>query len=130
MNRLFILAATLMVSACPGSAPPLPPAYGAVNSGHTLSDSDFTATERAKSCDEIEAEQRELLTRVRTLRGETAELHDDNQNVGFAASLIFPPAWILATDTSEQVAEIRDLQGRWDHLLALERYKECMPASD
>ncbi|MCP5114684.1 MAG: hypothetical protein GY953_27970, partial [bacterium] len=110
MNRLFILAATLMVSACPGSAPPLPPAYGAVNSGHTLSDSDFTATERAKSCDEIEAEQRELLTRVRTLRGETAELHDDNQNVGFAASLIFPPAWILATDTSEQVAEIRDLQ--------------------
>jgi hypothetical protein len=129
MSRVFVLAVTLFLGGCAGSAPALPPAYGAINGGRTLSDADFSTAELKKSCEEIDAEQAELVAHVRTLRGETAELHEDNQNIGFAASLLFPPAWIATSDTSEQAAEIRQLQSRWDHLLALERHKGCRAAA-
>jgi hypothetical protein len=114
-----------LLGSCAGSAPPLPQNRGTVKSDGSTAATGFSTTDLAKDCAAIDAEQAEMMARMRALRSDAAATHEDNQNIGFVASVLFPPAWLATTDTSGKTAEVHALQRRWDKLLVLERHKDC-----
>lgn len=124
--RVVVLSVTLAIaSACSSSAPKLPPDYGSVAPTATLSANQFSQAERSKTCASIGEEQRAIAKRTTTLTGQVDSVQEKNQNISYVAAFVTPLAALAMEPSTEEKAELKQLQQRWDKLVALRRFKKC-----
>src|SRR5262245_25826100 len=95
-SRAALLAITLLLAACARSAPPLPADLSRHAPPDRLLPQDRESPDAVLGCEglafELAANQQEVGHRERAIEG----VRDQNQAVGYAAAVLFPPLWLAA----------------------------------
>ena len=115
---------TVALTACARPAPELPPDYGSVNTGKTLTADQFTSADLNLSCPQINQEQLQLTEEAGRMTGVIADSKGYNEAIGILGALFIVPA--LAADQNDgEKKRLDEIQVRWDTLIALRRFKTC-----
>lgn len=119
-----LLVLGITAAGCFRPVPDLPPDYGSVNSRLKLSEKDFSESDLAMTCPEIEEEVASLSRLNRLAEAEIESDRTQNQVAGYFAALFVLP--IAAVDTNEKQVDLLNAnQERLDALVKLKRFKSC-----
>ena len=119
-------AALLGLAGCVGTASPLPPDTTSVYRAWSLTLADFTPTDAALSCADIEAQRQALAATMRDANGRIeANRGRDQAAVHFAVVLAAP---FIADSNDPERRQIQELYSRQDTLIQLAAVKGCSAA--
>ncbi|MBT3400414.1 MAG: hypothetical protein HOL07_05110 [Rhodospirillaceae bacterium] len=124
MRYALLVAGAVLLSACARSAPDLPPDYGSVSSQAKLSADQFTAEDLRLTCKGISAERETITAEAGRLTGVIKGNRQHNQVAGYLGGLFLFPL-IAAKENPDEKRRLDAIQGRWDTLIALQRFKTC-----
>jgi hypothetical protein len=116
----------LLVAACQGTAPELPPDTTAVNATRTMTLSDFTREDAKLTCLQIQTERRGIANAMLVANQKIDADRTQNQVAGyFLGILYFVPYAAAQGTTHPQKAEVARLYARQDTLIKLASFRRC-----
>ena len=124
MRYAFLIAGAVLLAACTRPAPDLPPDYGSVSAQAKLSADQFTSEDLRLTCGNILAEREAITDEAGKLTGVIKRNRQHNQVAGYLGGLFLFPL-IAAKENPDEKRRLDAIQGRWDTLIALQRFKTC-----
>lgn len=119
-----LIVTAVALSACARPAPQLPPDYGSVDTGKTLTADQFKAADLNLSCPQIDQEQLRLTEEAGRMTGVISDSKGYNEAIGILGALFIVPA-LAADQNAGEKRRLDEIQVRWDTLIALRRFKTC-----
>ena len=123
---LLALAFALAAQGCSTSAPSLPPDTTSVNRTRTLSIDEFSAPDRAMSCQQVADEDGKIMHDMTVAESAIKSARVGNQAALYLSSFFLLPALAVRTHESEKDL-LQRAPGRRDTLRNLARVKGCPP---
>ena len=126
LRQIAICAtASLLLAACAGTAPSLPPDRSSVNATHSLSESDFEKQDLALSCAMIKDENDRIRAEANKFNNAINKNSKNNQVAGYITGVLFLPAVLATKQNTAEKENLDALQLRFDTLQRLKRFRDC-----